>query len=584
MSRQKPNAILLALLLLLLPTGNACSARNAESAGAPKPHSAERPAPEAVGTGKAETARISTKADIAQLLSDSFVIGPNDHRYFVDDAWSTARSPFSLYETYWQLKWRNGELPEGMNRDRLRPWVRAAVSPGLGSSQLQKVAQVALAAGISTHVDGAASPEAVRASLEQLRDGYLFSPDPGVKGSWGSTSAAVRALQDVRLPAPEGTRKEARVALTQLPQRLTPEEAVNTAIPLLEIYVATRDEVESASDARRVWTAAEGSLNTIAAPNLDVAWLGAKYQLRQLASALGYRHFPGLAFCDQLVKSGGFVTAPGRGGADIQGTFYARELGCRNVVKQLERPYTRAGWLIGKANDPYETLGATRAAMAIEAVMNGGKRSEAAVGSTMRDLWIPMLKDPSLSSTARSVVAARLQEVSTAAGLPLKWPSVDLDAGETDLFSLLVAISVGDRRLATLAEGVVEKLTRDPSSNSIEIAAALNLASRYAPNEAAKSRVMAIAELNRIATGIYSLEPCDRNAGCRKPSASIAASAMGSWIDGLKQAPRRQWERSGLCRGFVCADNEQDGLSLAQMYIAVICDVPRCGDRTPFLI
>ncbi|MGN9889586.1 hypothetical protein [Micromonospora sp. L31] len=524
---------------------------------------------------------------MAALLADSFVIGPGNNHYFVDDAWSTARSPFSLYETYWQLRWRDGRLPPGVDSARIRPWVQVAAGTGLGSSPLQQVAQISFATGISQYVGNGLDPKATAARLEKLRDGHLFAPDPGAGGSWGSTAAAVRAMRDVGLPVPEATMREARSELAKLSGKLTPEEAVTTAIPLLEVFTMGRSESDSPVDAMRVSSAVLNSLNAIPPSALDVSWLGARYQLESVRSSLGQpRASVPADMCAKLVTPKGTVTLPNRADADTQGTFYARELGCRTVSSEVHRPYTRAGWVLGSAVDPYETLGATRAALDVADLLGGTSAYATKLDASIQQLWVPMLAAASLPPGARDVASARLSRVAEAAKVnpPDRANASSEPSAGYELVDMLVAVTVGGEEQRRVAEGVLAQRQKSGGPESMDAAAMLAIAGGYLNDDAATAKAIAIVKRHRIADSVYGVGPCEEGSACTSGEPSIPASAIGSWIERTRWTPRQRWEAQGLCRGYLCSDSAQDGTSLSQIHLALVCDEPACGGRFPFVI
>ncbi|NGM12604.1 hypothetical protein [Verrucosispora sioxanthis] len=532
-------------------------------------------------------APIKTKEDVADLLSDSFVIGPGSNHYFVDDAWSEARSPFSLYETYWQLRWRDGRPPPGVDPVRIGTWVQVAARNGLGSSPLQQVAQISYAAGIAKYLNIRLDPQLTAAKLETMRDGDLYAPDPGAGGTWGSTAAAVRAMRDVGLPVPDATLRQAGAKLSGLSTTLTPEEAVSTAIPLLEVVGAGRSGNDSKEDELRVSAAVLSILNAIEPSSIDISWLGARYQLDSVRSSLGQpRTSLRPETCAKLVTSTGTVTLPNRVDADTQGTFYARELGCRTVISQMDRPYTRAGWVLGSAVDPYETLAATHAALALADLVAGDAAFANRLGDSVEQLWTPMLKDASLPSTAHPLASARLARVADIADVSVTVESntSSKPSDRYELVDVLVANAIGGEEQRRVDELALAQLQEGGGPESMDVAAMLAIIGGHLHDKAAMARAAVIARQNRIVDTLYGIGPCEERQTCASAEPSIPASAIGSWIERSHAAPRHRWEEKGMCDGFLCSDGAQDGASLGQIYLALACDKPACGGRFPLMI
>lgn len=551
--------------------------------------SSSAPTPATVPGPSSAIASLTTKNDVEALLLDSFVIAPGDTHYFVDDGWSSARSPFSPYETYWQLRWRSGRLPEGMDEARIQPWVRVAAVAGLGSSSMQDIAQIGLATGIARQLGTDLDSNAVTTKLETLRDGYRYAPDPGSAGAWGSTSVAAQVIRDVGRPVPAETMRQAKLELARMPDIISPQEVVNTALPLLELFSLGRTPSDSPADALRVSSAALHSLDAVPPSALDITWLGARYQLSSVRTGLGQ---PPLRLpaetCARLVTPKGLVTLPNQTGADIQGIFYARELGCPGVVSELSRPYTRAGWVLGSAIDPYDTLGATSVALDIADLLHDTNGFANRLGASVRQLWQPLLADKSLAPNARVVTAARLSHVVAAAGLdgppsePVSKPSTQGDYG---LLDMVAAMTMGDAEEERVAQAVLERHGRGGGQESIDAAAELILAGARLNDTAASAKGAAIAGRLRIDDSVYTAVRCDAGApSCPAPEPSIAASAIGSWIDRSQSNPRQRWESRGMCRGYLCSDNSQDGASLSEIYIAIACEQPACGRKFPLVL
>jgi len=529
------------------------------------------------------TAPVATRTDVHDLLLDSWVVDGSG-RYFVDRTWSVAGSPFSVYETYWQVRARNGVLPAGMDRTRLALWVRHA-SVGAVDQSLQRLGEMMFASGIASRIGLRIEPGPVADTLRELRDGYRYAADPGTSGTWGGTAAAVQVMSDLGIRVPDETVRHALAELAGLPGHLDAPAIVATALPLLEIYVSAGQPDQFRADALRAVAASTEGLRAIPPDGVDVSWLGAAYQLEQVRAALGL--VPDKAdprICRRLVGQWGTVTVPGNTASDTQGTFYARELSCAGVAAEIVRPYTRAGWVKGTASQPAAAFTATISALRLAAQAGyGSEFVTAGLRSTVDAWWRPLAADPAMSGAARLVAGARLRYLEGLLGA-VGADAVDVGAAADSRFvGLVAAIPFGTAavtRTATAAlPDLVELDTR--ARASIDVAAQLALAGRLLnrPDLAAKAAVL--TSRLRIVDGRYAATECATGGhDCDDATTSIAASAIGSWIDGLAFAPQGRW----ACAGLVCSDMQDDGLSLRGVYLALACSAPACGSEFPFVL
>ncbi|MBU2668101.1 hypothetical protein KOI35_31785 [Actinoplanes bogorensis] len=525
------------------------------------------------------TLPLSGRAAIGDLLADSLVLGTaRTGGYFVDHAWSVRQSPFSLYETAWQSRWRP-TIPAGVQRDRLAPWLAEAAAGTPGSSTLQRIGQISLATGTARRLGLPVDGARVAAALAALRQGDRYAPDPGTTANWGSTAAAVSAMTDARLPVPGPIVTSARAELDRLPDRLPPDTIVGTAIPLLEIVTTAGSSPDSAP---RVAGAALDGLNRLAPGQVDAAWLGARHQLDGVRAALGQARAPiGAAYCAALVDRDGHVTLPGETTADTQAGFYAHELGCRAAVAP-DRPYTRAGWISGAVSDPHESLAATNAALRLAAALGDEKKAASAVRPSVSTRWLPLLAQP--GRNGGGVDAARLLAVARSTGALS--PSVRDRAAaalttlpEGSLPQLLSAGSLDSGIRVRAARAALAGSARPGAADTIETATLLALAGSYLGDRALTGRGAEVAARLQRPHQVYAAGPCA--AECEF---SPLASALGNWISRTAEPPRAAWERQNLCQGYRCGGSGSDGTTLQEVYVALICDRPGCGSEIPWIL
>jgi hypothetical protein len=279
---------------------------------------------------------------------------------------------------------------------------------------------------------------------------------------------------------------------------------------------------------------------------------------------------------------------PGNAAADTQGTFYARELGCSAVAAEIVRPYTRAGWLNGTASQPGEAFGATVAALGLASLAgHSDEFRTAGLVSTMDAWWRPMTADPTMSAPERLVAGARLRYLERLLGTVAEAPGPEAGNAGTaaagGFVGLVTAIPFGTGAMTRAAEATLPGLAtvdlQGPAS--MDVAAQLALAGRLLNRPELAAKAATLTGRLRISDGRYVAAECAAGGhDCDEAIASIAASAIGSWIDDTAFPPHGRW----ACSGLVCSDTQDDGLSLRNLYLALACTAPACGKEFPFLL
>ncbi|MEV4138411.1 hypothetical protein AB0J72_40355 [Dactylosporangium sp. NPDC049742] len=539
-------------------------------AGGPPPGPAS--APSRLSAALPERPAAPAVAEVRAQLADSWV---TDGRrgYFVDDAWSDARSPFSLYDTYWQLRLARSDHPDAAVLDRaaVARWLPAALRGTHDGGSLPAMAQIGYAVDIAAMLGLPAG--GAGGAIEGLRAGDRYRAGPGSAPDWGSTALAVEALTTAGLPVPAAVTAAVRSGLTTgadaealLPQLRAAAALAGAGLPR-ELLAA------------RVGAAFAG-LGEVPdeAPDeaLDVAWLDAQARLRTAARRLGVAvpAFPVRA-CDGV---------PGGPAPDPRLTFYARHLGCARTVVPPAPPHSRAGW---PAPDQIRVAQASSLAGLRLARTLGAPDPATAdrLRATLFDVWLPAVAGTEgVAGAERTLLASRLRALAAMVA-PAERARVDLALARVapdrsdDLQRLLALADAAllpagpDRRAAVLR--VADAGWSAPHTGSIFAAASDELASRLLGGDTALHlSAMATADSLRLSGGLYRV----RGDG----GGSLTATVLAAWIGGTSLPPD-SWVALGLCRSGRCGDDADppDGTSLRVLGLIWACAEPRCGEEVP---
>ncbi|MEV4517929.1 hypothetical protein AB0K00_54350 [Dactylosporangium sp. NPDC049525] len=528
-----------------------------------------------------------TAPDVGQvrtLLADSWV-SDGRHGYFVDDAWSATRSPFSLYDTYWRLRL---EQPGGtvLDRDAVARWLPGPLQGRQSTSPLPAMGQISYAARIASMMDIPAN--GAGPALEALRSGGRYRTTGTSAPNWGSTALAVEALTLSRLPVPDAVTATLRAALSEDGPPWTAATAVETLIPQLQAAAALSGAgLPPQLLARRV----QQALHALG-DQPDVVWLGAQAQLREDAARLG---IPTTAFpqrgCDQLLRPDGTVAVPGQAAPDPQLTFYARAVGCARTVVPPSPPRSRAGW--PPADGIGRALPISLAGLRLARILGPPDPAmDDRLRSTLLDTWLPALSGPApAGGIGRTLVASRLR-ILAAEVAPAERTRIDLAvAGERPdlrddlqrLLSMVDAAQLADdtaRRAA--AAGVPASGQRSMFS-----AAAEELAARLGGDPARHANATATTTALRLDGGLY-LVAAEPTGTPPADAGSLTATVLAAWITGTS-VPVTWWAGRGLCRAGHCGENtteaaDRDSTSLRILALIHACAQPACGPGIPLLL
>ncbi|MEV0127921.1 hypothetical protein AB0H83_05565 [Dactylosporangium sp. NPDC050688] len=523
-------------------------------------------------------------AQVRALLADSWV---SDGRrgYFVDGAWSAARSPFSLYDTYWRLRLEPAAATT-LDRDAVARWLPGALQGRQGTSPLPAMGQIGYAVRIAAAVGAPAT--GAGPAIEALRSGGRYRTSGGSAPNWGSTALAVEALTTARLPVPDAVTETLRSALREEGPPWTAATAVEALVPQLQAAaVLSGAGLPPQLLARRVQQALD-ALGELP----DVVWLGAQAQLRQDAARLGIATtaFP-LHTCDRLLRPDGTVAVPGQAAADPQLTFYARAVGCARAVVPPAPPRSRAGW--PAADELARALPASLAGLRLAGLLGAPDPAlPDRLRASLLDVWLPALTGPGQGGAGRALAASRLRVLAAQVApgdrarveLAVAGWSPDLD---DDLQRLLAvtdaALLTGDGERRAVAARIPVSGQRSMFS-----AAAEELASRLLGGDAPRhaSAVATVAAL-RLDGGLHLVSAAP---GGTPPAdaGSLTATVLAAWIGGTS-LPVTWWAARGLCRAGHCGENtaeaaQGDGTALRILALIHACAQPACGPGVPLLL
>ncbi len=562
---RKPQHVLVFLLCTLLMLCGCTSSTVEDSGeGIPKPESP-----------------ILSDDSLRAILLDSWV-SDGQSGYFIDGAWDEASSPFSIYDTWWnivELERRGGSL-SSLQAGSVERWIVSAAAGQKRASELPPIAQISYAVKISEKIGIEIDPVRIEQGLRSLyRDG-MYAASKDSEANWGSTSLAVEVLATVDLPVPPSVVDNIRMVIEQ--PVVDRKSAVSVLLPALEAAVALGPDMLSA----RIEEERLSQIDGVLGRHRDPAWLGAKAALSRIAKNLHGEIRPlSDEDCTEIINPAGFVQfEPGRP-SDAQLNFYAASLGCK-VKGASTPPHSPAGWPspTAVATSIRATIAGLRLAEMLDLPLEGYQRL---VSKTFDTEWLPAYqaqpREPSFTSSLAemrlrlllSIVGHGRQALIEAAveGPPSSY--------NDDVSRLVLGLSKMHRSEEPgfpLAEP-----ESDAEPSSIFGAAIEEIRFRAGLSEDSHTVALEAIERLRLPDGTYRM-----GLGAESAEASMTASALALWISGVKWDPET-WATLGFCSPAGCRELSLDTkaekkLSLTVLALYRSCQVPGCGGFFPLVI
>jgi hypothetical protein len=532
---------------------------------------------------------------LRELLLDSWV-SDGKHGYFVDDAWSSTRSPFSLYDTYWNL--RLGELdPQRrvkLKKESVARWLEAAQRGQAG--RLPAIAQIHYAAHIAMMVGADVDRMHVGDALETLREDGRYRTGGDSKPNWGSTDLAVDVLVSLGLPVPDAVTTAVRNGLEQVRPPLDAPRVVEDVAPLLSVASTLKAGVPTREALLKRINEAVVALGEDA----DNVWLAAQASLRQSALRLGGRLSPLTdSMCDRLHGPGRTIAMPGAAAPDPQLSLYARSAGCVQTVLPPPEAHSRAGWPLPEAVG--NAMQATTAGVRLSEIVDVRDLSvQERVRNTVFDIWLPNdATSPDLADLEKALQAARLRALGTSFS-PDDQKRLDQALGDPpivgaadDLSRMLALANIFHVKDPSLRRAAAVRVSNaSPStatSSTIFAAVADELIARILGSDAMHARAVATTRSLHVTDGLYALGHVAESALTTASAiGSMTASVLAAWITG-SSIPILAWNSFGLCQSGRCAESAQDlaGIDASSIVIVALmraCVDHGCGERLPIIL
>lgn len=514
-------------------------------------------------------ALVQDDARLRDLLADSWM---SDGRrgFFIEDAWSPARSPFSLYDTHWNLRLAEFDpgRAAGLDPARVSPWLAAAQDGRLGGQPIAVMTQLNYAVGSSVRLGIKVATDPLATAVESLRAHDRYRSATNTAPDWGNTALALETLAAAKLFVPDPVISAVRDALNRSPVS-TAAEAVDSGIPQLRAAAV----VSGAGLSRRLLEDRVASTATIlrgAQP--DVVWLGAFADLRSAARSLGVPvpEFP-VAACSRLARADGTVGLPGASQPDPQLTYYARSVGCSSTLPPSA--HSRAGWPVPEAIDGAlkSTVAglwlATSLGVAPPATVN-------AVRTTLAEVW-------AAPGAPIALTGARLRTLEALLGIQPGAASSPPAGQGDDLGRLLAMVNTYYQPDSPARRETARGLPgRSAPTLSILDAAADELSSRILSSRELHDRAVATTKTLRNPNGSYSLVP--------SPGGSMIATVLATWIT-RSSLSVDTWIQLGMCSADRCADTPHslpaaDNTSLEALALTRACQHPNCDNLIPLIL
>lgn len=494
------------------------------------------------------------------LLLDSWV-SDGQIGFYVDDAWSKARSPFSLYDTYWNLRlaeWDPGRSA-GIEKHRVALWLRNALKGDHNVDSLSKITQLHYAVQVSSLLGLSLDKQQVNQTLEQLRFGGNYRSNPQEAPSWGETALAIEALALANLPVPKPVRSAIARAAVKQPAKLSLKNVVSDLVPILRAIGALNGAGLPRSLVARQVARALAVLDSAAADPLS---LGPRTVLSRLA-----RQFK--------VPVNSIAMTPcmplGSHGLDLQLVYYAKQTGCLRDALPPAGPRSRAGWPTPRAisNSLRSTVAGLHLARAI-GIQAGESKTK--IQNMLRNVWMPEYE--AAGDAASLVLAARIQMVARSLGQE-GMPGATSPDDSSDLSRMLSLYSISK------SNGAAARRIIPQRPKSMLDAATLELASRILGDAHLHEMATRVSNSLKLANDAHVLES-------EQTLPSMTATAIAAWIT-ESAIPRDAWVRWGMCEGHRCAESSAElpnveSTSLRVLALTQACLIRGCGSELPPVI
>lgn len=522
---------------------------------------------------------------LKSLLNDSWVTD-DQSGYFIDDAWSETGSPFSLYDTWWNLlQWkqqsRTGSPIQAASVER---WIRPALAGQKNASGLPPIAQIAYAVRISREIGLGVDSFQVSRGLQSLyRDG-LYATSKDSQANWGSTALAVESLTALNLPVPQSVIDRVRQTIAQH-STIDRDTATSVLLPALEAAVVLGPTAYNKDSARtKVY-----EVNKALGVNPDPTWLGASASLRRVAESLNV-HLPPISAtaCLRLAGPDGTVRFQPSQPPDPQLTIYAIRLGC-DVGRFSIPPHSRAGW--PTADTPSKALRSTIAGLRLAATLNYSQDDyQEKIARTLRAVWVPMR----VASTGKQSLTSSLMEMrvyALAAALGKQGLVAEMKTGTAlepadDVARLVVTLSIYYRTSAKgSAKGLeLKRAQSEGSPVSIYSVATKELVAQLLKDEGLHRDALRMLQTLGFPNGTFRVGV----EGGDSVEPSVTATALAAWISGTSVSAA-DWTAAGFCSARGCGETRMSleqaaSTSLTTLVLYRSCQASSCGGPFPLVI
>ncbi|MBB3101604.1 hypothetical protein FHR83_009333 [Actinoplanes campanulatus] len=510
--------------------------------------------------------------------------------FFLERA-DSAAIPFSLEETYWNVRLREFDPDRGerLQAQLVEPWLTQEIT-GSHTEGLPRAVQVDYAVQVATALGVAVDRSVVVSALEPLRaDGLYKSSSDDAQGDWGSTVHAVSALHRVGAPVDASVLERVRSALGTPSAGSTAGQAATNFAPQMLLAALLKDQLPTVpTDLQAAYDTAVSLVDGAGADPVSVAtssFLNAAAKELNLRVHTTRPKMCGILDADRLVR------LPGADAPDVQLTVYAATLGC-DVRIPAETPYSGAGWpkLNGQAlTEAMQNFITPTAAVLRLKHQNGSELSapvRAALVQALRAVWAPAIGTEPVVTLAQTARLARLAEIAEYLGQPLPSAVSSDDSPESGPAVLMRMFALAQQKQPGAADvkaarRLVDQAIRFERQAPMEVAASMEMASRLLRDKELHADAIRIIAAERQAIGVYSLQP---GAGA---GASLEASILGAWISGDGSVPMQAWIRVGLCTAdFICRESRNDefgdtSLTFHGASLVAACRQPHCGEDVP---